>query len=84
MHTAILARTQHTGLHSTPAFAVAARDSRLRPAHVFSTASVVPARQFEAWQAQCGPVIELVARRGEAAKGSMPTISTRLFQLMAR
>jgi AraC-like DNA-binding protein len=67
MHTAILARTQDTGLLSTPAFAVAARDSRLRPAHVFSTASVIPARQFEAWQAQCGPVIELVAPLGEAA-----------------
>ena len=67
MQTAILARAHGSGPLPKPAFDIAARDSRLRPAHVFSTASVAPAHQFDAWQAQCGPVLDLIAPPGHAS-----------------
>ncbi|WP_165943298.1 AraC family transcriptional regulator [Roseicella aquatilis] len=45
---------------------------RLQPVHAFSTASVEPARQFEAWQALCGAFLELTVpgdpRAGYAAR----------------
>ncbi|MFC7691288.1 helix-turn-helix transcriptional regulator [Paeniroseomonas aquatica] len=66
MQTSGLARVHDARFLPQPGFEHATLDSRLRPVHVFSTASVPPARQFDAWQAQCGPVLDLGAPPGPA------------------
>jgi AraC-like DNA-binding protein len=61
MQTVILSRPCGVATGWPPAVEAPLRHSTLRPVHSFSTAPVEPARQFDAWHAQCGTFMELTA-----------------------
>ena len=59
MQAALISRPRDAAIDVPLAFDAPPPEPGLRPALAFSTATVEPARQLNAWQAHCGPLLEI-------------------------